>query len=111
MATVVIAPSNVVNFPEGGGHFWVYMQYAQGLRRLGCDVYWLEGFRSRGDEGQDAAALATFCRRMEPYGLGEKIILYRVPGPHEYLGVTRAEAEAVFRRLRPVFPEPAHAMI
>src|SRR6266545_2224246 len=96
MATVVIAPSNVVNFPEGGGHFWVYMQYAQGLRRLGCDVYWLEGFRGRGDTGQDAAALAVFRRRMEHYGLGEKVILYR--GPSEYLGATRAEAEAVFRR-------------
>jgi hypothetical protein len=105
MATVVIAPSNVVNFPEGGGHFWVYMQYAQGLRRLGCEVYWLEGFRSRGDEEQDTAVLATYRRRMERYGLGGRSILYRAPGPasaggapYEYLGMTRAEAEAVFRR-------------
>src|SRR5262245_47878376 len=96
MATVVIAPSNVVNFPEGGGHFWVYMQYAQGLSRLGCEVYWLEGFRGRGDEGRDAAALAAFRARMERYGLGDKLILYR--GPDDYLGLTRAEAGAVFRR-------------
>jgi len=46
MPTVVISPFNVLNFPEGGGHFWVYMQYAQGLRELGCDVYWLEAFPS-----------------------------------------------------------------
>ena len=39
MATVVVSPFDVANFPEGGGHFWVYMQYAQGLRHLGCEVY------------------------------------------------------------------------
>ena len=42
---VVISTHNVVNFPDGGGHFWVYMQYVEGLRRAGCDVYWLEQFR------------------------------------------------------------------
>ena len=31
----VISVYKVANFPDGGGHFWVYMQYAQGLRRLG----------------------------------------------------------------------------
>ena len=41
MTTVVIAPYNVVNSPEVGGHFWVYMQYAQGLLNLECEVYWL----------------------------------------------------------------------
>jgi hypothetical protein len=105
MAAVVIAPSNVVNFPEGGGHFWVYMQYAQGLRRLGCEVFWLEGFKGRGGEAQEAAALATFRQRLGRHRLGGRVILYRDPGPdqagsgpREYLGMTRADAEAVFRR-------------
>ena len=35
MVTVVIAPVNVVDSLSGGGHFWVYMQYVQGLRQLG----------------------------------------------------------------------------
>jgi hypothetical protein len=104
MATVVLAPSNVVNFSEGGGHFWVYMQYAQGLRRLDCDVYWLEGFRGSRDQARDAKVLATFRRRMEGFGLGGKLILYmdhgaaRAGGPYEFLGLTPDEAEAVFRR-------------
>jgi len=25
MATVVLSSFDVANFPEGGGHFWVYM--------------------------------------------------------------------------------------
>src|SRR5207244_2389427 len=105
MATVVLSSFDVANFLEGGGHFWVYMQYVQGLQRLGCDVYWLEDFRSSGDGDRDARVLAAFCKRMERYGLGGKLILYlshgqtaAASGPDEYIGMTRAAAEAVFRR-------------
>jgi hypothetical protein len=115
MATVVISPVNVVKFLDGGGHFWVYMQYVQGLRQLGCEVYWLERFRSSGDQTRDAAMLATFAKRMEGYGLAGKLILYvrceqsgdSLPGDseqsgdggqHTYLGMTPREAEAIFRR-------------
>jgi hypothetical protein len=69
MVTVVISPVNVVNFPDGGGHFWVYMQYVQGLHQLGCEVYWLERFCSSGDQGHDALMLSTFTQRMECYAI------------------------------------------
>jgi hypothetical protein len=104
MATVVLAPSNVVTFPDGGGHFWVYLQYALGLRHLGCEVYWLESISGRSGKLQEVEAVATFLRRMERYGFGGKAILCRDPspaqeaGPEEFLGITRAQAEAVFRR-------------
>jgi hypothetical protein len=103
MPTVVISPFNVVNFPEGGGHFWVYMQYALGLRQLGCDVYWLECFRSRGDEASDQAVIAPFRARMEQFGLGGKLLLYPTTGPNaapglprEYAGMSGLEAEGIF---------------
>jgi len=105
MLTVVISSYNVANFPEGGGHLWVYMQYAQGLRQLGCDVYWMENFRCSDDEQRDAAALATFQARMERFGLGGKLIVYMSQGPavapvltSAYVGMTQAEAEAIFDR-------------
>lgn len=105
MTTVVISPSNVVTFPEGGGHFWVYLQYALGLRQLGCEVYWLEWFHSSGDEGRDAIMLAAFFDRMERYGLGRKAILYSRQesspgnsGPYQYIGARQPEAESVFRQ-------------
>ena len=47
MPTLVISPYSVATFPEGGGHFWVYLQYVLGMRQLGYDVYWLEAFRCR----------------------------------------------------------------
>ena len=105
MPTVVLSAYNVANFPEGGGHWWVYMQYAQGLRELGCDVYWLEGFRTQGDVEQEAAALATFRDRMERYGLSGKCILYSIQpndsasdAPSRYRDLTRSQAEAIFKR-------------
>jgi len=104
MSTVVICPSNVVGFPEGGGHFWVYMQYVDGLRRLGCDVHWLEAFRSSGNRTRDDEMVSTFLSRMERYGLDGRALLYSVDaasgegGRFEYLNTSQAEAEALFRR-------------
>jgi hypothetical protein len=101
--TVVISSYNVANFPEGGGHLCVYMQYAQGLRQLGCDVYWMEHFRRGDDDKRNAAALATFRARMQRFGLGGKLILYVSQErdvapllPSAYVGITQAEAEATF---------------
>src|SRR6266536_3280055 len=105
MPTIVIAPYNVATFPEGGGHFWVYLQYVLGLRQLGCEVYWLEGFASKGCVESDVTALATFRAWMRQYGLGTKCLLYFThsnrpsPGaPVAYLGSSREEVEAVFAR-------------
>src|SRR6266516_88210 len=106
MPTVVLSAFNVANFPDGGGHFWVYLQYVLGLRQLGCDVYWLEGFRTNGRTKREAAALATFRARTEAYGLGGKLALYLTNGkkdvspelPTEYLVMSRDEAEAVYER-------------
>ena len=59
MITVVISVYKVANFPDGGGHFWVYMQYVQGLLRLGCEVYWLEQLRPVGDPEEEAHVLSV----------------------------------------------------
>src|SRR5437879_3171280 len=105
MPTVVLSAFNVANFPEGGGHFWVYMQYVQGLQQVGCDVYWLERFRSSGDPEADRKRLSPFFNRMQRFGLGGKTILYysreadNCPAtPGGYLGASPSEAEAIFER-------------
>ncbi len=104
MSTVVISVYNVANFTHGGGHLWVYMQYVQGLIRLGCDVYWLEQIRLPGDPGKEADLLASFFRRMREFGLEGKTLLYEQPpreggsAPVRFIGTTRSDAEAVLRR-------------
>src|SRR5438552_15081869 len=105
MPTVVLAAYNTAGFAEGGGHFWVYLQYVLGLRQLGCDVYWLEGFRATGRADREAAALAKFRERMQRYGLGAKFFVFRTDAetpsselPTSYVDANREEAEAVFER-------------
>ena len=96
MSTVVMSVYKVASFPDGGGHFWVYLQYALGLRRLGCEVYWLEQLRPARDPERGAAMLSTFMERMKRFGFEGKTLLYRA-GP-DFIGGTRAEAEDVLRR-------------
>ena len=102
MATVIVSPFQVASFPEGGGHFWVYMQYVQSLRRLGCDAWWLEQFSAGQDPERDAQSLSTFFRRMERFGMGRRVLLYTIgdgPGrPIEFLHVPAATARAVLQR-------------
>ncbi|HEV8265523.1 MAG TPA: hypothetical protein VGQ06_11270 [Gemmatimonadales bacterium] len=104
MTTVVISPCKVASFPEGGGHFWVYLQYAHGLRLLGCDVYWLEQLRAA-DPDQEARLTAIFLAKMKRYGLGGRTFLYardRIgeddPGSLRFIAGSRTAAEAVLRR-------------
>jgi hypothetical protein len=105
MPTIVIAAYGTANFPEGAGHFWVYLQYVLGLRQLGCDVYWLEGFRTKGRTAEEHAALETFRMRADAFGLLDKVIVYltdrKNPSPDlptEYLIMNRKDAEAVYKR-------------
>jgi len=97
----VISVYKVANFPDGGGHFWVYMQYAQGLRRLGCDVYWLEQFRppASGDAAQEASLLSPFFERMKRFGLEGKTLLYAKAGDaFRFVGGAWPDAERVLRQ-------------
>jgi hypothetical protein len=74
---VVVSPTNVASFPEGGGHFWVYMQYVTALLRLGCDVIWLERLRSSGDPDRDRSLRARLFERLAPFRMADRAILYR----------------------------------
>src|SRR6267154_6584491 len=92
---VVVSAHNVVNYLEGGGHFWVYMQYVQGLRSAGCDVWWMEEFHPSDNSEADRSRVSIFSERLAHYGLRDKLILYTRAG--EYLTTCTEKAEMVFR--------------
>ena len=105
MASVVVSCYNVASFPEGGGHFWVYMQYVQALRAAGCEVYWLERFRRGKDAQRDERAIPEFFARMARFGMDGKVLLYtQDEGPDgsepllTFVGSTRKDAETILRR-------------
>ena len=82
--TVCLAPARTIEYREGGGHLWVYLNWALGLRASGCRVIWLEGIdlsekaiARRRRHGTDAAtSLATLKARLEPYGFADAIALF-----------------------------------
>jgi hypothetical protein len=104
VATVVISPFRVLKYLEGGGHFWVYMQYVQGLRQLGCEVYWLE--RVQGAHlSQGGPRVEALLQRLKRYGLDGKVLLYTDTddkrargGEYDYIVGTQSQARAVFER-------------
>jgi hypothetical protein len=102
--TAVISVYRVANFPDGGGHFWVYMQYAQGLRRLGCEVYWLEQVHLPGQPDHAGRLLSSFLERMSRFGFEGRTLLYARDrqqcgaGSFHFIGCTSSEAEGVLRR-------------
>lgn len=100
MPTVVISPTNVVGAPAFGGHAWVYLQYALGLRDLGCDVYWLERVHPTGDPDRDAALRATFHARLARHGLERHALLYTWDGDGgpRFVDRPQADADAIVRR-------------
>lgn len=74
MTRVLLSTVRLLEFLEGAGHFWVYMQYAQALRRLGCEVYLLDSF-IWSDEQPDPQRVREFLDRMERFGLGDRVIV------------------------------------
>ena len=96
--TVCLSTNQTLNYPQGSGHLWVFLNWALGLRALGCEVIWLETVsnkesvaalnRRRGLEPDGLAErtgdlvhevqanVAALKRRLERYGLAERLALY-----------------------------------
>ncbi len=75
-AMICLAPARTLAYPQGGGHLWVYLQWALGVRALGCRVIWLEGIDPREPEHNHRQKLMTLKSRLEPYGLADSVALF-----------------------------------
>ena len=73
--TICLAPANTMAYPNGGGHLWVYLQWALGLRALGCQVIWLEVLDPGRPLEATKADVATLRERLDRYGLSESLAL------------------------------------
>ena len=76
---VVLATYWLTEHPRAGGHFWVYAQYADALRRLGCDVWWLEQVSPGTDPAGARSSATVLADRVRALGLDDRLILYRWP--------------------------------
>ena len=74
-AAICLAAARTIMYPHGGGHLWVYLQWALSLLALGWRVIWLEGI-DPGDPERDPRELATTLKqRLKPYGLADSVAL------------------------------------
>jgi hypothetical protein len=72
---VFVASSFVAQYPEGGGNFWVPLQWVLGLRDAGCDAVWYEVLWTRGDAARDRACIASFLDHVRALGVADRTLL------------------------------------
>src|SRR5262249_39670601 len=110
MSRLVCLAANTFYYPEGGGHTWVYLNWALGLAAHGCRVIWLEGLVPHPE--QDPAMLAALRERLRPNGLSDHIALYSHGpltaslDPESYLDIEAAAEADLLLNLAYDLPEP-----
>jgi hypothetical protein len=84
--------ADTLTWPEGGGNFWPYANWALGLLSNGCRVIWLEKVEAGIDDDELRRLRAAIEEKLERYGLGGCLALYRdgesLPGT---VGLEQAE--------------------
>jgi hypothetical protein len=75
MGSTVCVCANTLYYPEGGGHFWVYLNWVLGLRALGCQVVWLEVVNPGVPGAAQQASVMALANRLERYGLAHRLAL------------------------------------
>ncbi len=65
-------------FPEGGGHFWVFLQWIRGLQRNGCDVFWLECLEPRHDRRPDPTLVDSFFATLDRMAMADRALVYQL---------------------------------
>ncbi len=78
-ARIVLCCNSLAKYPDGGGHWTWFLQFALGLVDLGHDVLVLEALLSSGDERLDRRRIEMFFTRMQHYGLRERCALLLYP--------------------------------
>jgi glycosyltransferase involved in cell wall biosynthesis len=87
MSLTVALTARTLSYPHGGGHFWVYLNWALGLRAQGCRIVWIEPVRCAPDPPHDLQERVDLLKeRLDRYRAVDAIAITtgegtRVPGP------------------------------
>lgn len=89
MSTTVCLSAKTIFYTRSGGHLWVYLNWALGLRALGCRVIWMETVYPDLPAHEVRPYVDLLKSRLERYGLAECVALSSYtdePLPREAVG-------------------------
>jgi len=67
--------ADTLGFMSGGGHFWVYLNWALGLRASGVNVVWLESAPDQVDDDEVRRRVAVLRERLQALGFDGAVSL------------------------------------
>jgi len=76
---VVWLAANTLSYPQGGGHRWVYLNWALGLRSLGCKVVWLERVPKTTSPEELPKLMAALRSALRAFGFEDRVALCSSP--------------------------------
>lgn len=68
MSATVVLGAFSFEYPQGGGHRWVYLNWALGLKSLGCRVIWLEVLQAGQRREEIDVRLEALNEHLRPFG-------------------------------------------
>ena len=74
MDTVCVS-ARTVDYPEGGGHQWVYLNWALGFLANGWRVIWLEGVHPKAPVEEAIHRVRVLRERLAPFGLADSLAI------------------------------------
>lgn len=75
MSLTVCLLANTLRYPEGGGHLWVHLNWALGLRSCGCRVIWLEVIDQQISADRIELCVQSLKSHLAPFDLASAIAL------------------------------------
>src|SRR5438105_1393032 len=85
MTTVCLGAYTLRFFRGGGAYMWMFLNWALGLRALGCELVWLDSAPAERPAQTAAAEAAELARLLKEHGVGERVtVIYNsgedIPG-------------------------------
>ena len=75
MSLRVCIAADSIGYPTGGGHLWVYLNWALGLRSLGCEVIWLEFISGKKSAPTIRTQVDALRQRLGRYGFADHLAI------------------------------------
>ena len=76
MSLTVCLGAKTLHYLQGGGHLWVYLNWALGLRALGYKVLWLEGVAPGAPAHQVRESIDALKSQLAQYNLDKSLALF-----------------------------------